>query len=446
MRLIAKGKFVRILSNEERNEIEMERLFIYLIIVISLLYTVRKQYILVFIFSFFGSVSDSASLSHILNELFPPFSYVMFTLVSVASIICLTKRTAEIKKAIPEKYVSGIYFFLIAFLFLFFLQEISISLDIKILARFVDFYVNYGIASFVILLCWLDRIDIKKYIYWLVLTHCVLAFLTLYGNFIGMNFFSLLNNNLYLEPEDFEKFRHNFADPFLIRRDFWSIIQNKQSIYISSFFGNPNILGFYSGTLCLLSILNLYEKRYKYLSIISFILGSILWLDAGTRAPLLALVVVVIYVLYNKGKKLLPALILIAAVCFPVLLNLYNTQVSEGVTSSVSSREERLNSEWLFFLNHLIIGSNSKDYLEASPHQLWLLYGTRIGFVGLFFSIIYYYLFPILDLLKKHSLYTVGIFSLLLFSSNTNNFMAIVLYMTAFASLVGNTYIKKYTI
>lgn len=416
---------------------------IFLILIVSLFFTVRKQYVLVFIFSFLGSISDSASLTFLLNTVFPSFSYMMFALMFVASIISLFQRSSLNKKNIPKRYYIWAIICIVAFAVISFLQEMNIAVDLKIIARFITFFVDQGIASFVIFLCWIDRFDIKKYLFVLVLSHCFLAFFTLYGGLFGISFSNLLNFALYVDPNTIGIHVSQYGEPLLIRGDVLTIFQNKYSNFVFACFGNPNILGFYSGTLCLLSVLNIFRKEHLILSIISLALGGILWLDAGTKAPLVAVVVVVLYDFWRRNKKMLPIIILAAAICIPVAISFYNNKLSEGVSTSIESRESLLQNEWPFFFDHFFVGKNSLDHLDASPHQLWLLYGTECGIFGLLFALIYFYVFPIMDFRRKRNHYIVGVLALLFLISNTNNYTSIVLFMTLFASFVAEVYLAR---
>lgn len=368
----------------------------------------------------------------------------MTALLAAASLICLFQRLQPNNKiAIPNRYLVGGIIYLIVFFLISLVRELSIEINITIVARFVDFYVQYGLASFIILICWSDCISLRKYLFSLVLTHCILAFFTLYGAYIGLDLFSLLNNVLYLEPEELASIQYKSMDPLLIRGDFLMIIKDKYSSYIMANFGNPNILGFYAGTLCLLSVLCFYEKKMRLVATLSLVLGLILWLDTGTRAPLFSVLIVIVYDLVSRKKVLLPIILFICVVCAPVAIVYYNSQLAGGMSASVESRKELMDIEWPFFLNHLALGSTSKDSLAASPHQLWLLYGTYYGFIGMLFSIVYFYLYPLLDIKKKLNHFTIGVIASLFLISNTNNFTAIVLYMTLFAAFVAEVYLPE---
>ena len=140
---------------------------------------------------------------------------------------------------------------------------------------------------------------------------------------------------------------------------------------------------------------------------------------------------------------MLPIIILATAICIPVAISFYNNKLSEGVSTSIESRESLLQNEWPFFFDHFFVGKNSLDHLDASPHQLWLLYGTECGIFGLLFALIYFYVFPIMDFRRKHNHYIVGVLALLFLISNTNNYTSIVLFMTLFASFVAEVYLAR---
>lgn len=414
-----------------------------LILIVSLYFTIRKQYVLVFIFSFLGSISDSASPTIILDKVFPSFSYLMCALVFVAALLSFFQRSSENKRIVPKHYYSVAIAFIVAVFLIRFLQELSVGINIKVIARFVTFCVEDGIAPLLILLCWIGRFDIKKYLFILAFSHCILAFLTLYGELFGVPFFSLLNYVLYADADALIGGTGLNGEPLLYRGDFLSIFQNKYENFIFAYFGNPNVLGFYSGTLCLLAVMNILNKERLIISSVAIVLGVLLWLDAGTKAPLLAVVFIIMYHLWLKNKKLnlLPVLLILLVFLAPIAISLYNNQLSQGVTGSVHTREDLMREEWPFFMNHFLLGRSSLDHLEASPHQLWLLYGTELGIIGLLFALLYYYVFPFMDLKKKRSTYAVGVFALLFLVSNTNNFSAIVLFVTLFVSFVAEIYL-----
>ena len=211
-----------------------------------------------------------------------------------------------------------------------------------------------------------------------------------------------------------------------------TIIQDKWQIHVGSCFGNGNILGVYSGSLVVLSTLDLLERKNVFISIVLFLLRLILWMHAGTRAPFFALMIFLLYYLYRHGHRAVFISLLIIFIVF-FMVSVFDF-FSYSIEKSTASREERISYEWEFFISHFLIGDTSVESLPKSPHQLWLLYGVKLGIIGLLFSLFYFYIYPLVNYMKikRKNDRAVCILLLLLLISNTNNFTALVLYNTLF--------------
>lgn len=407
-------------------------LFAIIIIVISLYFCFKKQYILVFIYSLCVSPSDSASLNAILELAMPNFTYLMEVLLFVASFFCVIQNKDRKELKAFYHYINYCYAILVCAFCLYFLQEFNETTVSRIIAFYISFMTNYGILSFLILICCIGRYNVRLYLMVLVLTHCILAFLTIYGSYIGLDFFNILNWDLYYSG--LENFIKREQSPFLLRLDVLTILIDKWQIHVGSCFANSNILGVYSGTLILISLFDIFDKRNRIYAILCIIIGLILWFDAGTRAPLFSVLIVLAYISYSEKGTIK---IIKLTVLFLVSILLYGYIVEylyDSFNKSANAREDLFSFQWDFFLNNFFIGPSNDDNLPSSPHQLFLLYATRFGVLGLIFSIVFFYVLPIVDLLrmKKVNVTTIGLLSLLFCVGNTNNFTAIILYNTLF--------------
>lgn len=408
------------------------RIVAILIILLSVYYCFKKQYILVFIYSIFASTSDSASLKYLMNDSLSGFSYCLQSLLFCASIVSVVqyKKSLSFSRGMPF-YLNG-YIYLLSFsLIMFFIKEMGHNSIFKTIALYIAFITDYSIASFVIMLCYIKKIDLKKYLYVLLLSHCLLAFFTIYGPYVGLPWFGVFNYDLYDENAGAYLSR-NYLTPFLMRGDIMTIIQDKWQIHVGSCFGNGNILGVYSGSLVVLSTLDLLERKNVFISIVLFLFGLILWMDAGTRAPFFALMIFLLYYLYRHGNRAVFISLLIIFIVF-FMVSVFDF-FSYSIEKSTASREERISYEWEFFISHFLIGDTSVESLPKSPHQLWLLYGVKLGIIGLLFSLFYFYIYPLVNYMKikRKNDRAVCILLLLLLISNTNNFTALVLYNTLF--------------
>lgn len=403
-----------------------------ILILLSAYYCFKKQYILVFIYSFFSSTSDSASLKFLMDNSLSGFSYSLQALLFCASIISIVqyKKSFSFSRGMPY-YLNGYNFLLVYALIIFFVKEMEYNGIIKTIALYVSFITDYSIASFVIILCFVTKIDLKKYLYALLLSHCLLAFFTIYGPYIGLPWFGVFNYDLYDENAGAYLTR-SYLTPFLMRGDIMTIMQDKWQIHVGSCFGNGNILGVYSGSLVVLSTLDLLERKKVFISIVSLLFGLILWMDAGTRAPFFALLIFLLYYSYRHSNRVvfIPLLTIFITFSMTSVIDFF----SYSIEKSTVSREEMVSYEWEFFISHFLIGDTSVESLPKSPHQLWLLYGTKLGIIGLLFSFIYFYIIPLANYMKvkKNKDRMVCILLLLLMISNTNNFTALVLYNTLF--------------
>lgn len=411
-----------------------------LLILISIYYSCKKQHLLVFVYSFVVSPSDSGSLAILLDKYFSSFSYIMESILFLTCIICIIQNHNRRKIRYFEKCLNVCYAFLIVSFVLVFLQESGISSFSRVIAYYIEFVSNYGIASLLILLLCIEKYDIRQFLIILTLSHCILALFTIYGSYIGLHFIDILNYDHYYTGSDDYTVRNQ--SPILVRQEFLTVLINKWDVHVGSQFANSNILGFYSGSLVFLSILLILEnKKYLLGDTIMMVIGLLLWLDAGTRAPLFSVFVLFLTRLIIEKKHFLYTLILLP-VTLIIIIAVYTDFLSSTIFDSINTRTELIDSQWSFFVNHMLIGPSYKEITFNSPHQLWLLYATRFGLIGLLFSIIFFYIIPLFLLVKNKSLNykSISLYCLLVFTSNTNNYTALILFNTLFVYLLSMSY------
>ncbi|MBS4190671.1 O-antigen ligase family protein [Bacillus sp. FJAT-49705] len=161
------------------------------------------------------------------------------------------------------------------------------------------------------------------------------------------------------------------------------------------------------------------SKKVKLISFFSIILVSFVLFSTGSRMPLVAFALSLIYALYKsvrikrgfiyirKGTKVLLASIILGSVILVGLATkgffdtiIYRFSVLFTESSSADGRTERMESAFDTFQNHVIFGGGIGSFplyysgLDASdyPHNIVLEILSELGLVGLFIFSLYFIL------------------------------------------------------
>ena len=407
----------------------------FVIILASCLFIFKNQRYLLLIFSFTASTSDSLVITELLTHQFSLFPRVMEMLLFVAAFIGIWQNRKRLEK-LQKRYIQ---LSIICIICIAVISMVKYGMELNMLdivARIINFSVQYGPVIFVLLLSTLHTFDFKRYLYLFLGSHILLTILVMYGpyiNFYYLEFFKYA----YWHLNDFSSVP-NISDPVLIRGDVLKTLGNKYLYFVDSCFHNANILGFYAGSFAFIFLLDYLNAKRKLLSVILFIIGIILWIDAGTKAPMIA-ILVVIFISYYKSLKKNILLAILIIVLFPISIYMvyyaYNNIFVNSINISLESRQELIVEEFDFLLKHFFLGQTLKENI-TSPHQLFLLYGTSYGIIVMLLSFWLMYIRPLIDTINHYSISILGIYLLLFFMSITDNFTAISLYMLLFTYLI----------
>ena len=405
------------------------------IILASCLFVFKNQRYLLLIFSFTASTSDSLVITELLTHQFSLFPRVMEMLLFVAAFIGVWQNRKILEK-LQRKYIQLSMIFIACFAVIAVIKYGMELNMLDIVARIINFSVQYGPTIFILLLSTLHSFDFKRYLYLFLGSHILLAILVMYGPYVNFYYFEFFKY-AYWHLNDFSSVP-NISEPVLIRGDVLKTLGNKYLYFVDSCFHNANILGFYAGSFAFIFLLDYLNSKRKLFSIILFIVGIILWIDAGTKAPMIA-ILVVIFTSYYKSLKKNMLLAILILVLFPISIYAvyyaYNNIFVDSINISLESRQELIVEEFDFLLKHFFLGQTLKENI-SSPHQLFLLYGTSCGIIVMLLSLWLMYIRPFVDTINHYSVSALGIYLLLFFMSITDNFTAISLYMLLFSYLL----------
>ena len=407
----------------------------FVIILVSCLFVFKSQRYLLLVFSFTASTSDSLVMTELLTRQFSLFPRVMEMLLFVAAFVGVWQNRKTLE-SLQKKYIQLSVIF-IACIVIIAMIKYGMELNmLDVAARIINFSVQYGPVIFILLLSTLHTFDFKRYLYLFLGSHVLLTVLVIYGPYINFYYFEFFKY-AYWHLNDFSSVP-NISEPVLIRGDVLKTLGNKYLYFVDSCFHNANILGFYAGSFSFIFLLDYLNGKRKLLSVILFVVGMVLWIDAGTKAPVLAILVVIFASYYKSLKKNILWAILII-ILFPVsiyaIYYAYNHIFIDSINISLESRQTMIVEEFNFLLNHFFLGQTLKENI-ISPHQLFLLYGTSYGIIVMLLSLWLMYIRPLIDTINHYSIPVLGIYLLLFFMSITDNFTAISLYMLLFAYLL----------
>ena len=175
----------------------------FVIILASCLFIFKNQRYLLLIFSFTASTSDSLVITELLTHQFSLFPRVMEMLLFVAAFIGIWQNRKRLEK-LQKRYIQLSIIFIICIAVIS-MVKYGMELNmLDIVARIINFSVQYGPVIFVLLLSTLHTFDFKRYLYLFLGSHILLTILVMYGpyiNFYYLEFFGT-DSGQYTERMD----------------------------------------------------------------------------------------------------------------------------------------------------------------------------------------------------------------------------------------------------
>ena len=146
------------------------------IILASCLFVFKNQRYLLLIFSFTASTSDSLVITELLTHQFSLFPRVMEMLLFVAAFIGVWQNRKILEK-LQRKYIQLSMIFIACFAVIAVIKYGMELNMLDIVARIINFSVQYGPTIFILLLSTLHSFDFKRYLYLFLGSHILLAIL-----------------------------------------------------------------------------------------------------------------------------------------------------------------------------------------------------------------------------------------------------------------------------
>lgn len=387
-------------------------------------------------FGFVGFISYSTPFKH--------YSIYFKVLVILCSAIYSLKYFKQPKKDnyfnIMKLSIITIAAVLLSSFFILFKRDF----DAKYIGVVIENVSIYSPTIFLIMIsCGQIRnpINLLKII---AISQTVLAFLIIYLPYIGYNYLDFLNGRNYLSSLEYINYNSEIAT----FENYNQLFENKYIFNQYGQFHNPNALGFYSGICLAMAFSDLIKNIKTFWWSIPLIIISILcWINAGTRAPIIALISAIFLSLLfmHKPKKylLITIIILITMISISKITPLTEYLFINKDNLSFSGRVELFKSGINYLSNNFLYGSGGyRDGIIQSqhifPHQLFLMKGVSYGFAAMLLFFLLVYVYPIKYFIESpNKNFTITlILCILIFQSLTNNETCPALFWIAFSTVI----------
>lgn len=429
------------------------------IILLSLLLAIFKPYYFVVIYGLIGTDMGSRGITGFIETIYPNYTLIMRVLFVISTIIATVNYYKSKHSNQEKKWINLCWLYIISMIIMLSLFSFELT-ALSYISRVTLTISTFGPGVFIIWMSYANKFNHKKLFLVYSISQCLIAFLIIYGSYIGFSWFQIFNAGLYNSGYYYLD-EHN--EMIALPTNFYLTFMGKNSYFMRcGQFHNANGLGFASGVLIfLLSYLfyTTHKKIVKPLYLLGALFAFLLWCNTGTRGPIVGILVAVfIFTVMNKQKRngFIPIMFVMIVIAFIMLLsgesNIFSYFLGGGTNESFASRE-KLNSNTFEHIEEFFLFGTGGDLdtmfnRGIDPHELPLRILCLYGIVPAILVTILTIVKPIKNVIKYRnniSLYSITLFCIVLFVCLTNNFSEGVLFWLALCESLLDLHTNKNT-
>lgn len=415
------------------------------IILLSLLLAIFRPYYFVVIYGLIGTDMGSRGITGFIETIYPNYTLIMRVLFVISTIIATVNFYSSKHPNQEKKWINLSWLYIITMIIMLSIFSLGLT-PLSYISRITLTISTFGPGVFIIWMSYADKFNHKKLFLIYSVSQCLIAFLIIYGSYLGLPWLQVFNAGLY-NSGYFYLDEHN--EMIALPTNFYLTFMGKNSYFMRcGQFHNANGLGFASGVLIfLLSYLfyTAHKKIVKPFYLLGVLLAFLLWCNTGTRGPIIGIVIALIaFNLIQKKKRtnIFPIIIMTVVIVIVFVIfsdsNIFSYFLGEGADDSYASRK-KLNDNTFEHLGEFFLFGTGGDLDSMfnrgiDPHELPLRILCLYGIVPAILVTILTIVKPINNIIKYRtniSLYSIGLFCIVLFVSLTNNFSEGVLFWLA---------------
>ncbi len=222
---------------------------ILLIILLSLLLAIFRPYYFVVIYGLIGTDMGSRGITGFLETIYPNYTLIMRVLFVISTIIATVNFYSSKRPIHEKKWINLCWLYIITMIIMLSLFSSRLT-PLSYISRVTLTISTFGPGVFIIWMSYANKFNHKKLFLIYSVFQCLIAFLIIYGSYLGLPWFQIFNAGLYNSGYYYLD-EHN--EMIALPTNFYLTFMGKNSYFMRcGQFHNANGLGFASGVLLFL--------------------------------------------------------------------------------------------------------------------------------------------------------------------------------------------------